>query len=129
MVDQDDGQALESRPPTLEDLLRLCDHLNSAGAEYIVVGGMAVIQLGFVRATEDIDLLVSSSEENFHRIQEAMMCLEDGAIRDVEPGDLDQYVVVRVADEVVVDLMKSACGIEYDEAWSFPLPALGCSGD
>ena len=27
-----------------------------------------------------------------------------------------RYVVVRVADEIVVDLMKDACGIAYEEA-------------
>jgi len=31
-------------------------------------------------------------------------------------GDLDNYVVVRVADEFVVDLMKAACGVEYERA-------------
>lgn len=36
--------------------------------------------------------------------------------RDLAPDDLDRYVVVRVADEFVVDLMKSACGIDYAEA-------------
>ena len=45
-----------------------------------------------------------------------MLGLPDGAIRDVQPGDLDQYVVVRVGDEFVVDLMKAACGVEYAEA-------------
>jgi hypothetical protein len=30
--------------------------------------------------------------------------------------DLDRYTVVRVADEIVVDLMKSACGIDYEAA-------------
>ncbi len=71
---------------------------------------------GFVRATEDIDLLVDASRENFDKIKTAMLGLPDGAIRDVRPGDLDQYVVVRVGDEFVVDLMKAACGVEYAEA-------------
>ncbi len=31
-------------------------------------------------------------------------------------SDLDSFTVVRVADEVVVDLMLAACGITYDEA-------------
>lgn len=44
------------------------------------------------------------------------MKLPDGAVREVANDDLDRYVVVRVADEVVVDLMKAACGIEYSEA-------------
>ena len=44
------------------------------------------------------------------------MKLQDQAVRDVAPDDLDRYAVVRVADEIVVDLMKAACGIAYEEA-------------
>ena len=115
MVDDDDGPPaeLESRPPTVEDLVGLCRRLNEEGARYVIVGGMAIIQLGLVRATEDIDLLVESSADNFDRIVRAMSSLPDQAIRQVQPTDLDDYVVVRVADEIVVDLMKSACGVDY----------------
>jgi hypothetical protein len=45
----------------LTDLLKLCRSLNDAGANYIVIGGMAMVQAGFVRATEDIDLLIDPS--------------------------------------------------------------------
>src|SRR5690242_828241 len=45
-----------------------------------------------------------------------MLKLADGAIREVEPDDLDRFIVVRVGDEFVVDLMKRSCGIEYTEA-------------
>jgi len=106
----------EPRIPTLEDLIFLCRLLNEAGAQYIVIGGWAIIQQGFGRTTEDIDLLVDSSPANFARIQKALLALPDGAIREVEPGDLDKYVVIRVGDEFVVDLMKAACGVEYGEA-------------
>jgi len=106
----------ESRPPTLNDLVDLCRRLNDAGANYMVIGGMAIIQQGFIRATEDIDLLVDSSQENQGRVRRALMDLPDGAIKEMEPTDLDAYIVVRVADEIVVDLMKSACGIEFKEA-------------
>lgn len=116
MVDPDDGAPLESRPPRLEDLVKICDALNASGSRYVVVGGMAVIQAGFVRATEDIDLLVDASADNIERIRGALSVLPDQAVRDVVPDDVHRYVVVRVADEVVVDLMKSACGIEYAEA-------------
>ena len=116
MVDQNDGSPPEPRPPTLADLLHLCGELNRAGARYIVVGGMAVIQHGFTRATEDVDLLVDASPENFEKIRTAMMTLPDQAIREVRTGELDQYMVIRVGDEFVVDLMKAACGIEYAEA-------------
>jgi predicted nucleotidyltransferase len=53
------GQSSEevSRPATLEDLLSLCRALNDRGAHYVVIGGTAMLNLGFVRATEDIDRL------------------------------------------------------------------------
>jgi len=101
---------------SLEDLLLLCRQLNHGGAKYIVIGGMAIIRLGFTRATEDIDLLVDSSPENQLKIRQALMALPDQAVRDMTENDLDDYQVVRVADEIVVDLMKSACGITYLEA-------------
>jgi hypothetical protein len=108
--------APEARPPRLSDLVALCRHLNDEGARYVVVGGMAIIQAGFVRATEDIDLVVDTSPANITRVRQALLSLPDRAIQDMADADLDQYVVVRVADEVVVDLMKAACGIEYEEA-------------
>jgi hypothetical protein len=42
--------------------------------------------------------------------------LPDKAIREVRPGELKEYVVIRVADEVTVDLMIRTCGISYEEA-------------
>ena len=47
----------------LADLVSLCRSLNREGARYVVIGGMAMIQAGFVRATEDIDLLVDCGTE------------------------------------------------------------------
>lgn len=118
MVNPHDGteSPKESRPPTVKDLVALCDRLNKAGARYIVIGGMAVIQHGFVRATEDIDLLVDAAPENQARVRTALMTLPDSAVKEMTPDDLDTYMVVRVADEFVVDLMKSACGVEYADA-------------
>jgi hypothetical protein len=116
METEDANPTPPSRSPTIDDLLLLCRSLNEAGAQYVVIGGWAMVQHGFGRTTEDIDLLVDSSPANFAKIQKAMLALPDGAIREVQPGDLDQYVVVRVNDEIVVDLMKLACGVEYAEA-------------
>lgn len=116
METKDANAPLEPRFPTLDDLLFLCRCLNEAGARYVVIGGWAVIQHGFERTTSHIDLLVDASPENFQRLRTAMLKLPDGAVRDVLPDDLDRFIVVRVGDEFVVDLMKRSCGIEYDEA-------------
>lgn len=73
-------------------------------------------QQGFLRATEDIDLLLENSRENQERVLKALEVLPDKAVREVNANDLDEYIVVRVADEIVVDLMLSACGVTYTEA-------------
>jgi hypothetical protein len=79
---------------------------------------MAIIQAGFVRATEDIDLLVEASADNLQRVKRALTDLPDQAVREMTDDDLDRYVVVRVADVIVVDLMKAACGVTFAQASS-----------
>ncbi len=116
MDDANDHAPLEPRLPDTDDLVFLCRRLNEAGAKYLVVGGFAIIQHGFARATEDVDLLIDVSPENVARVQTAMMALPDGAVREVSADDFRECLVVRVADEFVVDLMRQACGIEYAEA-------------
>ncbi len=106
------------RPPDQNDLVTLCRELNTRGARYIVVGGMAIIQQGFLRATEDIDLLIESSRENQQCVRAALETLPDKAVREMTPTDLENYLVVRVADEIVVDLMLKTCGISYEKAVS-----------
>jgi hypothetical protein len=58
------GEEAVSRPPVLSDLARLCAELNRRQARYLVVGGLAIIQAGYLRATADIDLLIETTLEN-----------------------------------------------------------------
>lgn len=109
-------QELEPRPPVESDLVHLCRRLNDEGARYVVVGGFAVIHAGHARTTVDIDLIVASDAENEARVVRALASLPDNAVRELQPGDLEQFTVIRVADEFIVDLMKSAGGIDYAEA-------------
>src|SRR6266851_218900 len=103
------------RTPEEDDLVKLCRALNDLGALYLVVGGMAMNQQGMLRATENIDLLLESSRANQEKVRKALELFPDKAVREVDENDLDNYTVVRVADEIVVDLMLSACGVTYAE--------------
>ncbi len=114
----DENTPGKSRAPVLADVVDLCRRLNEQQARYLVIGGWAIIQLGFGRTTEDLDLLVEDSTDNFERIQKAMLGLPDGAVREMEATDLSQYTVVRVGDVYTVDLMAKACGVGYEEASS-----------
>ncbi len=110
------AEGKEPRPPTIDDLVSVCKKLNEAGARYILIGGFAVNYYGFPRATEDIDLLVDPSEDNISKIKSALSFLPDNAVKEVALDDVEKYTVVRVADEVVIDLLKSACDITYEKA-------------
>jgi hypothetical protein len=85
------------RIPREDDLVALCHH-------------------GYLRATEDIDLLLDGDLDNQARVKKALETLPDKAILELGEDDLRDYAVVRVSDEILVDLMISACGIDYAEA-------------
>ena len=104
------------RPPEDRDLIALCRELNAQGARYLVVGGMAIIQQGFLRATEDIDLLVQRSEENRRAVVRALEMLPGKSAREITERDFADYAVVRVVDELMIDLMMAACGLSYEDA-------------
>ncbi len=105
-----------SRPPTIDDLTSVCKRLNERGARYILIGGFAMNYYGFPRATEDIDLLVDPSNENISKIKDALSFLPDNAVKEVALDDVEKYQVVRVADEIIIDLLKKACDVTYDKA-------------
>ena len=105
-----DPKDLEPRPPLEADLAALCRELNQRGARYVVISA------GSARMTGDIDLMVAVDPENEARVFSALSTLPDNAVRELKPGELQQFNVIRVADEILVDLMRSAGGIEYEEA-------------
>jgi hypothetical protein len=104
------------REPSLEDVVALGRELTRRGARFVVVGGFAVRAAGYPRNTGDIDLVIDAGPENEAKVFEALATLPDGCVRELNSGDVSKYVVVRVADEIVVDLMASASGIGYHEA-------------
>lgn len=74
------------------------------------------MNLAFPRTTGDIDLVLAADLENEALVYRALEVFPDKAVRELKPGEVTQYNVVRVADEVVVDLMQKASGIDYAEA-------------
>ena len=113
MADDRPLDELESREPTVEDLRNLCRELNLRRAKYVVVGGFAMRAANYNRRTMDVDLIVAADAKNEARVFSALATLPDNAVRDLRPGELQQYNVIRVADEILVDLMRSAGGIDY----------------
>jgi hypothetical protein len=97
-------------------LLRVCQLLNEVGAKYVVCGAYACILHGLVRTTEDVDILVEATEENCQRVIDGLSRLADGAARELTPRDILDNVVVKIADEVEVDVSTKAWKVAYADA-------------
>lgn len=108
-----------TRPPDDRDLVALARELNRLGARYVVIGGVAINRLGFIRATEDLDLLIARDKTNQQLVKQALEILPDKAVRELGDEDLSAWVVVRVNDEITLNLMTEASGIAYAEAEPF----------
>lgn len=52
----------------MTDFARIIGDLNEAEVAYVVIGGLAVISHGVVRATRDVDAIVAQDESNLARI-------------------------------------------------------------
>jgi hypothetical protein len=115
-MENESDDAEFTRPPVAADLVEICRMLNARQARYIVVGGMAINIHGFTRNTEDIDLLIETTEANETKVLEVLSLLPDGAAKEVRPGEIADYLVVRICDNITVDLMARACGHDYAAA-------------
>jgi len=103
---------VDTKPP----LLRVCELLNEAGAKYLICGAQACILHGLVRTTEDVDILVEATADNCQRVIDGLARMQDGAARELTPRDILENVVVKVADEVEVDVSTKAWKVSYHDA-------------
>ncbi len=108
-----------TRPATWEDVKLVTRLLDEAGAEYALIGGYALAAHGYLRFSEDIDILVNPSPENARRWISALARLPDAASRGLA-GEEDIFVrqgpyAVRINDVFTVDVLPAACGHTWDE--------------
>ena len=54
----------------------------------------------------DVALMVAADRDNEARGFAALATLPDNAVRELQPGELEQYAVIRIADDILVDLMR-----------------------
>ncbi|MES9857867.1 MAG: nucleotidyltransferase [Sedimenticola sp.] len=103
-----------SRPATLTDLKKVIQSLNDQGAEYLLIGGYALFSHGYHRATEDIDLLVPAKATASKAILKGLLVLEDRESANIDPEWFDEGENIRLADEVIVDLLFKTCEETYE---------------
>ena len=102
--------------------------LSRSGVEYILVGGLAVALCGFVRATEDVDILVEASPENLSRLLGCLEAFGEGSAREL---DLDDFPLeegcVRIVEDFPLDVFTLISGRTYADL--LPMTAEHTLGD
>jgi predicted nucleotidyltransferase len=85
--------------------------LNDAGVKYLVVGGLAVIAHGYVRNTQDLDLLVQLTAEN---LSAAIPVLERLGYRPKVPVTLTEFVDPRNRERWQLEKQMVVLGLRSD---------------
>ncbi len=96
---------------------RIVAALNKHHVEFLIVGGFAVIYHGHVRATQDLDIFIGSTEDNAKRTV--------AALKEVSQGDLDLSTEVFTRGNGLligerplrVDILSKISGLTFEEAW------------
>lgn len=110
------GLNVSKLPPDFADLLI---ELSESGAEFLVVGGWAVVLYGHVRATDDLDVFVRPSLSNSERVFAALEAF--GAplaahgvsrLHFATEGDAYRFGV----PPLNVELLTRISGVSFDEA-------------
>ena len=73
----------------LEATLRFLKALQDEGVRYALVGGLAMIVHGRVRATRDVDIFIAVDETNIELLKTALRALfDDPSIEEITATDL-----------------------------------------
>ena len=91
---------------------------NKAGVKYLIVGGYAFALHAHPRYTGNMDVFVQSSEQNAHRIMQALadfgFTVDSPSWRDfTAPG----RVVQLGQPPLRIDILTAIAGVAFDEAW------------
>lgn len=101
--------------PGAPDFVKLLDRLNRARVDYLVVGGVAVGFNGYVRATEDLDILIEDGPDNVRRLAEALAGFGEGFGAGLQASDFPpEEGAVRVLEQdCPVDVFNRMKGRTY----------------
>jgi acylphosphatase len=88
--------------------------LSRAEVRYLVVGGVACALNGFVRTTEDVDILVDTNTENIRRLLDALSHVGEGHALELRVEDFtDEEGAVRLIEDFPIDIFTRMGGRRY----------------
>jgi acylphosphatase len=99
----------------MNDIFKVCELFKKNKVKFAVAGARACGFHGYVRATEDIDILIQSDKENIER---TIHCIEElyPHLEKITVEDFLENIVIKFLDEPELDVMLSAWSLTYDDA-------------
>ena len=108
--------------PDFKELLRA---FNEKQAEYLIVGGYAVMKYTEPRFTKDLDVWIRNSPANAAKVYEALAEFGAPLRQDgLTPEDFaseDMTYQIGIAP-VRIDVLTRISGVEFDDAWRNQVP-------
>ena len=103
----------------LPDWIELCRLLSDHDAEFLLVGGQAVIAHGYPRLTKDMDLWVRPTAENGSRVLAALAAFGAGS-GGLTPEQFEnpRTLLMLGRDPFRIDILTDLPAVEFDEAWT-----------
>ena len=93
---------------------KLLAKLARADVKFIIVGGVAVALNGFLRTTEDVDILIESSADNVMRLLDALGDFGEGHARELSRTDFsDSEGAIRIIEDFPLDVFTIMRGNRY----------------
>ncbi len=93
---------------------KLLAKLVRAEVKFMIVGGVAVALNGFVRTTEDIDILIEASAGNVTRLLDELRNFGEGHARELSPADFsDSEGAIRIIEDFPLDVFTMMRGKRY----------------
>lgn len=100
------------------DFKELLQCFNDNAAEYLIVGGYAVIEYAEPRYTKDLDVWVRAESSNAERVFRALAQFR-APLAGMSPADFSEegFVFQIGIAPVRVDILMSIDGVAFAEAW------------
>jgi predicted nucleotidyltransferase len=102
----------------MQQIERLLRSLNDGNVRYIIIGATAFAAHGWVRATLDLDLYISSDVENVNRLRNVLQSFGYD-ITDASAEDFQNFKILLRQYDLPLDLHPFVKGADsFEEVWS-----------
>lgn len=107
---------MPSQPENFFQFEKLLADLVRAGVDFAVVGGVAVSLNGFVRATDDVDIIVKVAPDNIGKMLACLRGWGEGWAREFQPEEFAlREGSLRLMEEFDLDIFTQMRGKSFDD--------------